>query len=119
VSRSRIPELEVIEFKGAKAIADYSRMLRALGRDLAAECEASAEEVKAVLSRQAGHPLLFGVDVRVRARKVARRLKRAAELGQGVAIEAVKFNQEFRLQFADVIEPKRRRRPEFDFNDDN
>jgi hypothetical protein len=119
MARGRIPELEVIEFSGAKAIAEYSRKLRALGRDLAAECEASAEEIKAVLSQQAGNPLLFGLDVKLRARKVAKRLERVGELGVGVAREAVRFNTEFRIQFADVIEPKRQRRPTFDFNDDN
>lgn len=118
MSKNRIPELEVIEFNGAKAIAEYSRRLRALGRELAAELDASSEEIKAVLARQKGHPLLMGADVRVRARKVAKRLTRAGELGQGVATEAVKFNQEFRMQFADVIEPKRRKKPSFDFNDD-
>lgn len=117
MARTRIPELEVIEFKGAKAIAEYSRKLRALGRDLAAELDASADEVQAVLSRQKGHPLLFGLDVRSRARKVAKRLRRAAELGQGVAVEAVKFNTEFRIQFAEAIQPKRRTPKSFDFND--
>lgn len=119
MARSRIPELEVIEFKGAQSVADYSRKLRTLGRDLAAELDCGAEEIQAVLSRQKGHPLLVGMDVRIRARRVARRLYRCAELSQGLAAEAVRFNQEFRLQFADVIEPKKpRREPEFDFNDE-
>jgi hypothetical protein len=117
MARNRIPELEVIEFKGAKAIAEYSRKLRALGRDLAAETEASAEEVKAVLSAQKGHPMLFGADVKLKARKVSRRLKRAAELGQGIAVEAVKFNNEFRLQFAEVIYPQKKQKKSFDFHD--
>jgi hypothetical protein len=117
MSRTRIPELEVIEFKGASSIAAYSRMLRALGRDLAAELEASSEEIRAVLAAQAGHPLLFGADVKIRARRVARRLQRAGELAQGVAIEAVRFNSEFRIQFAEVITPKPKR-DKFDFTDD-
>jgi hypothetical protein len=118
MSRSRIPELEVIEFKGAKAIAEYSRKARALGRDLAAEFAASSEEVKAVLSKQdQGHPLLFGVDTKLKARKVAKRLKRMSELGQGIAVEAVKFNTEFRIQFAAVIAPRKQPRKSFDFND--
>ena len=73
----------------------------------------------AVLSRQKGHPLLLGVDVRLRARRVARRLKRCAESAQGVATEAVRFNEEFRIQFADVITPRPVRHQVFDFNDDN
>jgi hypothetical protein len=117
MARNRIPELEVIEFKGAKSISEYSRKLRALGRDLAAETEASSEEVRAVLSAQKGHPLLFGADVKMKARRVSKRLKRAAELGQGIATEAVKFNNEFRLQFAEVITPRKQPRKSFDFND--
>jgi hypothetical protein len=115
---NRIPELEVIEFKGASSIAEYSRKARALGRDQAAEYSAAAEEVKAVLSAQNGHPLLFGADVKLRARKVSRRLQRAAELAQGIAVEAVRFNTEFRMQFADVINPRRRTPKKFDFNDE-
>ncbi|WP_433188758.1 hypothetical protein [Actinoallomurus sp. CA-150999] len=118
MSRNRIPELEVIEFKGAQSIAEYSRKARALGRDLAAEFEAASEEIKAVLAAQSGHPLLFGIDVKMRARKVARRLRRAAELGQGIATEAVRFNSEFRIQFAEVINPRPRRNKKFDFNDE-
>lgn len=117
MARNRIPELEVIEFKGAKAVAEYSRKLRALGRDLAAETEASAEEIRVVLSAQKGHQLLFGADVKLKARKVSRRLKRAAELGQGIAVEAVKFNNEFRMQFAEAIHPKKPSGKKFDFND--
>lgn len=114
----RIPELEVIEFKGAKSIADYSRAARGLGRDQAAEYGAAAEEVKAVLSAQKGHPLLFGADVKLKARRVAKRLNRMAELAQGIATEAVRFNTEFRIQFAEVITPKPKKPRGFDFNDD-
>jgi hypothetical protein len=116
--RSRIPELEVIEFKGATSVAEYSRRLRSLGRDLAAEVSSAAEELEAVLSRQKGHPLLFGVDVRRRARRVARYLARAAELSAGVATEAVRFHYEFRVQFAEVLSPPRDRKPDFDFTDE-
>jgi hypothetical protein len=108
VSGSKIPELETIEFTGAASIAEYSRAGRRHARDLAGELHSAAEEVKAVLSAQKGNPLLMGVDVRLRARKVARRLERAAELADGMALEIVRFNAEFRVQFADVIRPTRR-----------
>jgi hypothetical protein len=113
----RIPELEVIEFKGAKAIADYSSQSRAIGRDLCFEFGAASQEVRAVLSAQKGHPLLFGADARIKARRVARRLDRMAELAQGLAVEAVKFNTEFRIQFAEVLNPTKRAPKKFDFND--
>ena len=117
-SRSRIPELEGIEFTGHKSLAEYSKAARALCRDLAQEFDFAAEELMAVLTRQKGHPLLMGIDVKLRARKVAKRLHRAAELTGGAAIESVKLYLEFRQQFGDVIEPaKHRRQDTFDFND--
>jgi hypothetical protein len=120
-TRKRIPELESIEFTGAKSVADYSKALRDLSRDMSNESEFAAEELVAVLSRQKGHPLLAGVDTRMRARRVARRLYRASQLYNGAAVEAVKLYQEFRLQFADVITPKPTNRPArvFNFDDDN
>jgi hypothetical protein len=110
--RKRIPELE--------SIADYSRALRDLSRDISSETEFAAEALVAVLSRQKGHPLLAGIDVRMRARRVARRLWRTSQLFNGAAVEAVKFNTEFKLQFADVIKPKPTKQPakRFNFDDD-
>jgi hypothetical protein len=118
-TRSRIPELESIEFTGAKSVAEYSKALRNLSRDMSSEAAFAAEELQAVLSRQKGHPLLMGIDVRMRARKVTRRLHRASELFAGSAVEAVKLYQEFRIQFADVISPRPSRAPAkaFDFDD--
>jgi hypothetical protein len=114
---SRIPELEVIEFKGAASIAEYSKKARVLGRDQAAEFGMASEEIRAVLSAQKGHPLLLGADVKIKARRVSRRLQRMAELAQGISVEAVKFNNEFRLQFADVITPRKKPNKSFNFND--
>jgi hypothetical protein len=119
--RKRIPELESIEFTGASSLAEYSRALRNLSRDIANETEFAAEELLAVLSKQKGHPLLAGIDTRLRARRVAKRLYRASELYLGGAVEAVKLYQEFRKQFTDVIKPKASKKPArlFDFDDDD
>ena len=118
--RKRIPELEAIEFTGSKSIADYSRAARDLSRDMSNEVEFAAESLVAVLSRQKGHPLLGGIDVKMRARRVARRLWRMSQLYNGAAVEAVKFNTEFKLQFADVMKPKSKvPAKRFDFDDDD
>jgi hypothetical protein len=118
-ARQRIPELSGIEFTGHVSVANYAQELRALMRDCADETRFGAEEIYAVLSRQEGHPLLLGVDVRVRARRVARRLHRVSELNAGAAVEAVRFYAEFRRQFADAISPPpRNARQMFNFNDD-
>lgn len=118
-TRNRIPELSGIEFTGHKSVVDYSKALREIQRDLSHETDFGAEEIRAVLSRQRGHPLLMGVDVRLRARKVAKRLHRVSELNAGAAVEAVKFYQEFRMQFAEAITPSRRPHGKaFDFEDE-
>lgn len=117
--RQRIPELAGIEFTGHTAVAAYAKELRALCRDMSDEANYAAEELFAVLSRQKGHPLLAGMDVRIRARRVARRLQRVSDLMAGGSVEAVKFYAEFRAQFADAINPpKQRVKVQFDFNDD-
>ena len=113
----RIAELSGIEFEGAKDITVYAKAGREVCRDLAMELEAAAEMVLGVLSRQQGHPLLFGIDVRIRARKVSRRLQRAAECAQGAGVEVVKFRSEFRYQFANVINPQKVK-SKFDWNDE-
>lgn len=100
-TRKRIPELQSIGFKGSKSIADYSRTGRDLARDIAWEYHEASEEVKAALSRQKGHPLLLGLDVKLRARRVAAHLKRAAEGEVGVAAALVKFNAEYKRQFVE------------------
>lgn len=117
--RQRIPELESIEFTGAASIADYSKELRNLARDLSHETGTAAQELQAVLSRQRGHPLLMGIDVRLRARKVTKRLDRASECFAGGAVEAVKLYAEFRVQFADAINPRPAKKDprRFDFDD--
>jgi hypothetical protein len=115
--KQRIPELSGIEFRGHASVSEYSSTLRALMRDIAYEIDFAAEEIYAVLSRQKGHPLLLGLDVKLRARKVAKRLHRAQECVTGAGIEAVKFYREFRLQFAEVITPPKAKPRAFDFND--
>ena len=105
--RGRIPELSGIEFTGAESVKDYAATLRGLFRDLAFEVEFGRGELYEVLTRQQGHPLLMGIDVRLRARRVCKRLDRLAALMGGGVTESVAFYREFRLQFAPAIQPPR------------
>lgn len=118
----RIDELANIDFTGAKSVATYSKAARNICRDLCRELEFSADEIEgALVASMKGHPLLAIVgapDVRLRARRVARRLRRASELAQGAAVEAVKFNSQFRREFADILNPPKSRSKTFDFKDD-
>lgn len=109
MSRTRIPELSGIEIHGSADIAAYAQALRGLGHDMAWEIENAADEVEARLRTLRGHPLLLGIDVRIRARYVANRLRRAQECAHGVAVEAVKFNAEYRKQFVEAAEPPKKK----------
>jgi hypothetical protein len=117
--RGRIPELSGIQFTGKASVEKYAKSLRDLFRDLAFEVEFGSGELYAVLSRQSGHPLLMGLDVRIRARRVCRRLDRLARLMGGGCVEAVAFHAEFRRQFEPAIAPAQRRQQprQFDWSD--
>lgn len=106
--RGRIPELSGIEFTGHESVRDYAATLRGLFRDLAFEVEFGRGELYEVLSRQSGHPLLMGMDVKLRARRVCKRLDRLSRLMGGGVTESVAFYREFRQQFAPAIQPARR-----------
>jgi hypothetical protein len=114
--RSRIPELSGIEFHGHESVRQYANAIRVLCRDLACELEFGSGELYQVLSRQAGHPLLLGLDVKLRARRVCRRLDRLARLMGGGTTESIAFYMEFRRQFADVIRDKKSRKDPRTFN---
>lgn len=115
-ARNRIPELSGIDFTGHESVREYASTLRGLCRDLAFELEYASGELYAVLSRQEGHPLLFGLDVRLRARRVSMRLDRMARLMGGGCVESVAFYREFRRQFADVIRDKKSKKDPKTFN---
>jgi hypothetical protein len=116
-SHSKVPELSGIEFDGHAAVRAYADAARKLFRDIAFELEFSSGELYAVLTHQKGHPLLMGVDVKMRARRVCKRLQRMEQLAAGGAIESVHFYREFRRQFEMVIDPEKAKKPaqSFDF----
>lgn len=121
--RSRIPELASIPWAGPRSITDYARTGRALCRDLGEELNLGADELYAVLVRSyKGNPLLAllgAPDVRLRARRVVRRLKRAAELQRGAGIELVKFHAQFRREFIDVLPQAKPEKRTVQFNWDD
>ena len=116
---SKVPELSGIEFDGHSSIRRYADAARKLFRDIAFELDFSAAELYAVLSRQQGHPMLAGLDVKLRARRVRRRLERMSQLASGGAVESVRFYAEFRRQFAPAIAPERVKKPAQSFDFEN
>ncbi|MBB6351858.1 hypothetical protein FHU36_008441 [Nonomuraea muscovyensis] len=121
--RSRIPELSAIPWEGPRAITDYARISRNLCRDLGEELNIGSDELYAVLIRSfKGHPVLsvFGaLDVRLRARRVVKRLKRAAELQRGAGVELVKFHAQFRKEFVDILPAAKPEKRQKTFNWDD
>ena len=106
----------MIELRSTSGVMDYLSASRNLARDHANELEAAGAELYAVLSRMHGHPLAFGIDVRLKARKVRRRMNRARDLILGGGIECVKAWQTFRIEFGMVLDPpKQDRKPAFDW----
>ncbi|MBB6343767.1 hypothetical protein FHU36_000276 [Nonomuraea muscovyensis] len=119
----RIPELSAIPWEGPRSITDYARFGRALCRDLGEEFALGSEELYAVLIRSfKGHPvlaLLGAPDVRLRARRVVKRLQRAAELQRGAGVELVKFHAQFRKEFVDVLPQAKPEKRQKTFNWDD
>lgn len=107
-------DLERIEFQKPSDLEQFSKTGKAVMRDLRDIFEGAAEDTKFALRSIEGHPALFGLDVRVKAWKVANRLRRAAEACNGAALETVRFWAEYQTQFGEPFEAARNRRPRFD-----
>jgi hypothetical protein len=110
----RINEIADCEFAGknvAGQIAQYATLTQRLARDLARELATAEEAATAAMRQLSGHPLLGGVDVRWRARRVTRVLREARELCQGVSAECVAFNVQFRQEFAHALRQNRSGKP--------
>ncbi|MEO3853699.1 hypothetical protein [Acrocarpospora sp. B8E8] len=119
--RSRIPELANIPWEGPAAVTAYSRAGRDLSRDLGNEFEMAAGELYEHLSRAySGNALLALIgapDMKLKARRVVKRLKRAAELERGAARELVAFHAQFRKEFVELLQPpKAQRKSTFDWS---
>jgi hypothetical protein len=111
---NRLDEIADCEFVGknlAGRIAQYATLTQQFAHDLARELATAQEAAHAAMRQLAGHPLLRGVDVRWRARRVARVLREARELCEGISAESVAFNVQFRQEFAAALDTKRDVKP--------
>ena len=106
MAEQNIPRLSAFELRGTEDIAKYSIALRDLSRAIAAEVDYTAAELQVTLGR-AGESLGDKFAARIKARKVTRRLRRARNLYQGAAIEAVKFWATYRQEYDPLIHPTR------------
>lgn len=102
----RLDEIADCEFVGknlAGRIADYARLTQQFAHDLARELATAEEAAMAAMRQLSGHPMLHGVDVRWRARRVTRVLREARALCEGISAECVAFNVQFRREFAAAL----------------
>lgn len=109
-AEKRLDDIADCEFTGkgiAGKIADYARLSQEFAHDLARELGNAEHAALAALRQLSGHPLLMGVDVKWRARRVTRVLREARELCEGISAECVAFNMQFRAEFADALSGKR------------
>jgi hypothetical protein len=107
---SRLDEIAECEFLGKDLpgqVTQYARLTQQFAHDLARELAQAEEAALAAMRQLTGHPLLAGIDVRLRARRVARVLREARELCVGVSSECVAFTVQFRTEFADALRGKR------------
>ncbi|GAA3194482.1 hypothetical protein [Nonomuraea roseoviolacea] len=106
---ARLDEIADIEFHGkvATKIAEYTLATQCFAHDMARELDAAESAAESAMGELKGHPLLMGLDVRARARRVARNLREARELAQGISAEAIKFNLQFRQEFLQAMEEAR------------
>jgi len=106
----RLDDIADCEFVGKDLpgrIAQYATLTQQFAHDLARELSNAEEAAFAAMQQLRGHPLLAGLDVRWRARRVTRVLREARELCEGVSAECVAFNVQFRQEFADALRTKR------------
>lgn len=110
----RLDEIADCEFVGkdlAGRIAQYATLTQQFAHDLARELATAQDAAHAAMRQLGGHPLLRGVDVRWRARRVARVLREARDLCEGISAECVAFNVQFRQEFAQALTNKRDVKP--------
>ncbi|MEU8347849.1 hypothetical protein AB0C74_39645 [Spirillospora sp. NPDC048832] len=98
---SEISELASVEFEGSlgEAFQRYGKALEELADRWAIELEMAAVDAEAAMGSMKGHLLLFGLDSKVKARRVAKRLKRARDLADALADRADRFPREYRKHF--------------------
>ncbi|MBX6386697.1 MAG: hypothetical protein IRZ07_27595 [Microbispora sp.] len=114
---TRIPELAAIELKSTTALKRYTDESRRLAKDFAMELETAALEIETILSATGqGNVLLLGYDNKLRARRVASRAARAADLQRGVAVEMTRLWHDFLIAYAPLLQNHRTPERTFDFD---
>ncbi|GLZ15652.1 hypothetical protein Acsp04_58870 [Actinomadura sp. NBRC 104425] len=101
---AEIEELARIPFRGSlqAQFEMYGRELYTIARAWAHELEMAASDAEAAMTELHGNPWLLGLDAKIKARKVAKRIKRAQEMADGLAQEAQRFYKSYLKQFVEA-----------------
>ncbi|MEU1875761.1 hypothetical protein ABZ470_00490 [Streptosporangium sp. NPDC020072] len=104
--QQRLDEIAAIEFHGKvpAQITAYTVATQLFAHDIARELSHAESAAESAMTQLKGHPLLLGIDIRARAWRVARHLREAKELAEGISAEAVKFNLQFRQEFLEALQ---------------
>jgi hypothetical protein len=96
-----ISELAKIEFEGSlgEAFERYGRALEEIADRWATELELAAVDAEAAMGSMKGHLLLFGIDSKIKSRRVAKRLRRARDLLSDLADRGDRFPREYKRHF--------------------
>ena len=96
--------LSDIEFDSASDVAAYTATLRRIARSTELELQTAADELEALLAESTG-TLFERVVSKRKAKKVARHLRIAAHHARGMAVEAIRCNKQFRVEYAIALNP--------------
>jgi len=110
-AEDRIQQIGEITFGGkvGKQISKYARENQRLAHDMAAELDVASGEALVAMRKLRRDPRFRRVDVWVRAVVVARHLRRARDLAQGISAEMVRFHVAYNREFLRVEKEMRRR----------
>jgi len=97
-----------MEFRAASDIANYVQAGRDICRTLGVEFEVTAGELAVLLERESSGKLGDRFSSRRAARKVTRRLRRAAAHQQAAGDELIRFWKDFATTYGELLNPKRR-----------
>ncbi|MFE6848976.1 plasmid transfer protein TraA [Streptomyces sp. NPDC057686] len=99
-SQSMLPDPD---FRSAAQLRNYCNSLRAFAVHASIEVAVAAEILKAALSQASGIPQDNIIQHKMRARKVARKLKKAGESLADAASNAAATYAAFQREYADII----------------
>ncbi len=96
--------LDGIEFTAASDVMKYGSTMREVGRAMQLELTSAADELEAILYISGG--VYEKPAARKKARKVAGRIRRAADDARAIAVEGVQLQRQLRQEYSALLDPR-------------